>query len=274
MRDAEGGIAAAAASSEHRLLVEAVREAGAIALRYFEEGGASWEKRPGHLVGEADLAVDRFLRQTLLAARPEYGWLSEEHDDDLARLGRARVFVVDPIDGTRSFLRHQPEFAISAALIEAGCPIAGCVFNPATDELFEAEAGRGARGNGEALEVSARGELKGATLLSGHTELARKLWCERFPESTIEPISSIAYKLALVASGRFDALISLWPKHDWDLAAGALLVEEAGGRVSAADGAALCFNQRSARVPHVVASNGRLHAALIARLAAATRGET
>lgn len=257
---------ASARAADHALLVAAVRKAGALAKRFFDEGQRSWEKRPGHLVGEADLAVDRSLRNALLRARPDYGWLSEESDDDPGRLAKRRVFVVDPIDGTRAFIAGRPEFAISAALIEDGRPVSACVFNPATDELFDAEKDGGARLNGRRLGVSARQSLSGATLLSGRAEMQRKLWSELFPEARIEPVSSIAYKLALVAAGKFDAMVSLWPKHEWDIAAGDLLVAEAGGRVSAADGALLLYNRPRPRLANCVASNGHLQAVLIARL--------
>ena len=251
---------------DHALLSDAVRAAGAIAKRYFRSDQKVWEKQPGHPVGEADIAVNEWLQKQLSGARPDYGWLSEESADGPARLSARRVWVVDPIDGTRSFLKGCTEVAIAAALIEQGRPSAAVVFNPATDEFFEAVRGQGARLNGNAISVSATARLEDARLVSSRTEMERKTWADRFKGNPITPISSIAYKLALVAAGRFDALISLWGKHEWDLAAGDLLVSEAGGHVTTAEGEALAYNRENSRLPSCVASNGRLHDALMAAL--------
>ena len=251
---------------DHTLLVEAIRQAGAIALKHFRNQPEEWEKSPGNLVSEADLASEVCLFQHLCRARPDYGWLSEESDDDIARLSAGRVWVVDPIDGTRSFLNGRPEFAVAGALIVDATPVAAAVFNPATDEMFEAMRGGGARLNGTALSVSTAAGLTDARLLSGRTEMQQKAWAERFPECTIHSVSSIAYELALVAAGRFDALISVWPKHEWDIASGELLVAEAGGRASTAEGAALEYNRPRPKLPSCIASNGLIQDALIKRL--------
>jgi len=252
---------------DHVLLVEAVRRAGAIALGHFRHEPEEWEKSPGNLVSEADLQSEVCLFQHLCCARPDYGWLSEESDDDIARLSAGRVWVVDPIDGTRSFLDGRPEFAVAGALIVDATPVAAAVFNPATDEMFEAMRGGGARLNGATLSVSKVANLTDARLLSGHTETQQKAWAARFPECTIHSVSSIAYKLALVAAGQFDALISVWPKHEWDIASGELLVAEAGGVASTAEGAALEYNCPRPKLPSCIASNGLIQDALIERLA-------
>ncbi len=252
---------------DHVLLVEAVRCAGAIALEHFRHEPEEWEKSPGNLVSEADLQSEVCLFQHLCRARPDYGWLSEESDDDIARLSAGRVWVVDPIDGTRSFLDGRPEFAVAGALIVDVTPVAAAVFNPATDEMFEAMRGGGARLNGATLSVSKADKLTDSRLLSGRTETQQKAWAARFPECTIHSVSSIAYKLALVAAGRFDALISVWPKHEWDIASGELLVAEAGGTASTAEGAALEYNRPRPKLPSCIASNGLIQDALIERLA-------
>lgn len=252
---------------DHALLVEAVRQAGAVALGHFRQKPAEWEKSPGDLVSEADLASEVCLFQHLCRTRPDYGWLSEESDDDIARLSAGRVWVVDPIDGTRSFLDGRPEFAVAGALIVDATPVAAAVYNPATEEMFEALRGGGARLNGAALTVSTAADLTDARLLSGRTEMKRKAWAERFPECSIHSVSSIAYKLALVAAGRFDALISVWPKHEWDIASGELLVAEAGGMASTAKGAALEYNRPRPKLPSCIASNGLIQSVLIERLA-------
>ncbi len=251
---------------DHVVLMAAVREAGIIAADHFHNKTPGWEKSPGHLVSEADLAAETCLYQRLCHARPDYGWLSEESEDDPARLSAARVWLVDPIDGTRSFLKGLPEFAVAGALIAGGTPVSAAVYNPATEEFFEARTGGGARLNGDAIAVSTTDRLTDARLLSGRIEMREKAWAERFPDSSVHSVSSIAYKLALVAAGRFDALISVWPKHEWDIAAGDLLVAEAGGRATTAEGAALAYNCPRPKLPSCVASNGLIQDALIARL--------
>lgn len=253
---------------DHALLLRAVREGGRAAAGLFGKSQKSWEKRPGHPACEADIAVDRILREVLIGARPTDGWLSEESEDDSARLKSRRVWVVDPIDGTKTYLKGIPEFAVAASLTIEGRPAAAAVYNPATEELFEASLSGGARLNGAPIRVSETSALEGACLASSRTELKKKLWAARFPETRIEPIGSIAYKLALVAAGRFDGLISLRPKHEWDVAAGDLLIAEAGGRVTTAEGEPLRYNREHPRLPSCVASNGRIHRALLAALKA------
>ena len=155
--------------SDLALLRDAAEEAGALAMRYFRRDPHAWHKHGGSPVTEADMAVDRFLQDALLAARPDYGWLSEETADNPDRLGRRRVWIVDPIDGTRSFIAKRPEFSISIGLAEDGAAVAGVVYNPARDELFYAAAGAGAHvelrgGVVEALRVSARTPTEQALL--------------------------------------------------------------------------------------------------------------
>ena len=258
-------MSSAAIADDHALLLVAVREAGAIALAAFAAGSPSWDKAPGHPVCEADLAVNEALRDRLMGARPDYGWLSEESADTGARLAAARVWVVDPIDGTRAFLAGRPEFAISVALVVGARPVAGVVYNPATGELFEARAGAGAHCNGTPLRVAADRDLATARIAISRSERRRAEWLGTLATT---PISSIAYKLALVAQGRFDAMVTLWPKTEWDLCAGDLLVGEAGGRVTDAGGAPLRYNRPDPRVPSLVAGAPAVHAALLAHLAA------
>ncbi|MBM3489096.1 MAG: 3'(2'),5'-bisphosphate nucleotidase CysQ [Alphaproteobacteria bacterium] len=245
------------------LLLTAVREAGAIALGYFRGPVDSWDKSPGDPVSEADHAVDDFLRERLTTARPDYGWLSEETRDDRKRLDSRRVFVVDPIDGTRAFLRREPEFTIAAALVEDGRPVAAAVYNPATEEMFEATLGGGARRNDEPIAVSAQGSFSGARLLSGKRMFERAGWKEPPADAEFRSINSIAYRMALVASGRYDACVSLAEKSDWDIAAADLIVGEAGGRVTTARGKALCYNARQPRHPSVLVAGPALHGVLI-----------
>lgn len=258
--------------SDHALLVAAVREAGALAMRSFGRDVETWEKSPGHPVCRVDLDVNDLLAERLDAARPAYAWLSEESEDDPARLDAERVWIVDPIDGTRAFLDHRPEFAVSVALVANGAPVAAAVFNPATDELFDARAGGGARLNGEAVRASGASTLAGARIFVSRTEMREAGWHRAIGEMTVTAISSMAYKLALVAAGRGDAAATLWPKSEWDIAAGDLLVREAGGRIGDAAGAGFVYNRAQPRVGSIVAAGARLHTPLCERLDALAGG--
>lgn len=254
-------------ASDRRLLRRAVAAAGALALEQFRSRSEAWQKAPGQLVTEADLAVDRLLHGILIGARPDDGWLSEERPDDGSRHRRRRVWVVDPIDGTRAFAAGKPEFAISVALVLEGAPMLAAVLNPARGEQFEAQRDGGAQLNGARMQISGHRELAGARLLSSRTEIERRDFPALMPEAEFTPMSSLAYKLALVAAGRFDGLVSLRASHDWDLAAAALLISEAGGRLSGADGRPLAFNQPTPRHSGLAAAGTTaLHRALVARL--------
>jgi myo-inositol-1(or 4)-monophosphatase len=244
-----------------------VAAAADLALRHFRAGGDHWFKGPGQVVTAADLEVDRLLHEGLIGAFPDDAWLSEERADDQARLQRRRVWVVDPIDGTRAFARGLPEFTISVALLVDDLPVLAVVANPATGETFEAERGCGAWRDGVRLRASAHDALEGARLLSSRTEMRRREWLALLPEVVFTDLSSLAYKLALVAAGRFDGLVSRRTSHDWDVAAAQLLLSEAGGRLSGADGSAVDLNQVEARHPGLVAAgSGALHRALLERL--------
>jgi myo-inositol-1(or 4)-monophosphatase len=254
-----------------RLAREAAATAGALALAHFRAAPKSWYKGPGQVVTEADVAVDNLLHDMLRGARSDYGWLSEERVDDRSRARCARVWMVDPIDGTRAFADGVPQFAISVALVESGEPLVGVVLNPATGECFETRRGGGASMNGQRLTVSSCAELADADLLSSRTEMKRRHWSTMIPEATFTTIGSLAYKLALVASGRFDGLVSLRPSHDWDIAAAQLLVREAGGRLTDAAGRPIVLNRDPPRhFGLAAAGTGGLHAAIVARLEAAS----
>jgi myo-inositol-1(or 4)-monophosphatase len=254
--------------AEWRCLRAAIAAASDLALSHFRAGGGHWFKGPGQVVTAADVEVDRLLHDRLIGAFPDDAWLSEERADDQARLQRCRVWVVDPIDGTRAFANGLPEFAISIALLLEGAPVLGMVANPATGECFEAERGCGAWQGGMRLRVSTHASLEGARLLSARTEMRRRNWPALVPEAAFTDLSSLAYKLALVAAGHFDGLISWRASHDWDLAAAQLLIDEAGGVLTTADGADLVLNQPDLRHPGLVAAGSKaLHRALLLRLA-------
>ncbi len=256
--------------SDTSLLEEAVREAGHIARRFYGGDYKSWNKAQGSPVTEADLAVDAFLTDRLRSARPSYGWLSEETEDDAARLSAHRVFIVDPIDGTLAFVKNKPHFTICASVVEDGTPVAGVVYNPITEECYRATLGGGAELNGDRIRVSARTELEGCRMLADKAMLAHAAWSTPpnipWPPMTIESRSSIAYRIALVAAGTFDAMLALSAKHDWDLAAAEIVLTEAGGELTAHDGSRLRYNGKDAIQASVVGAGPALHAALMARL--------
>jgi myo-inositol-1(or 4)-monophosphatase len=245
--------------SDLQLLEEAVRAGGAIALQYYQTDYKRWSKDCGSPVTEADLAVNGYLQETLTAARPDYGWLSEESADDDARLSKSHVFVIDPIDGTVAFLKGRPHFTICAAVVVAGRPSCGAIYNPASDELYAARLGAGATRNGVAIAPGTRNTIAGCAMLGDRTQLSRP----PFPPMHLQNRNSVAYRIMLVADGSADASVSLTAKRDWDLAAADIILHEAGGRLTDARGAPLTYNRPSTLQPSLVAANPALHAAFL-----------
>ena len=253
------------------LLEQAVREAGAIARRHFGGAYKKWDKSKGNPVTEADLEVDRFLHGKLRTARPDYGWLSEETEDDAARLRAQRVFVVDPIDGTIGFIKGRPQFTICAGVVRGGEAVAGAVYNPITEECFTAARGGGAKLNGVAIHVADRDAIEDCRMLSDRQMLAHAAWNtppnRPWPPMHIESRASIAYRIVLVAAGQFDAMMALSSKRDWDLAAAQIIATEAGAVLTTHTGSALRYNGVSTLKPSVVAAGPKLHALLMERVA-------
>jgi myo-inositol-1(or 4)-monophosphatase len=245
-------------------LAAAVREAGALALTTFRGELKSWFKgNDGHTspVSDADLAVDALLRERLSVPEPGIGWLSEETEDRPEQRAGRLVFVVDPIDGTRSYLAGRPDWAISAALVEDGRPVAAALYAPVTDELFTGVIGRGALLNGAPLQARQGAGLDGI-LIAGPKPLIERLR----PDSgfVIAPrIGSLALRLARVADGTLDAALAGGNSHDWDLAAADLLVHEAGGALTTFSGAFLTYNRPDPVHGALVAAGPGRHAALI-----------
>ena len=225
--------------------IENALQAARHILGAFTPGAIEAEYKAGHdPVTEADRAVDAVLRQELL--RQGEGWLSEESVDDLSRLEKERVWVVDPLDGTREFVAGIPEFCVSVAMVEQGLPVAGGICNPATGEIFLGSLDSGLTYNGKPSRSSLRVGLSGSIVLASRSEEKRGDW-KRFENApfTIRPMGSVAYKLALVAAGLADATFTLTPKNEWDVAAGAALVQSGGGFVSTLQNSALRCNNRS-----------------------------
>jgi len=245
-----------------RLLEDAVRAGGNIARKFYGGDYKRWSKEGGSPVTEADLAVNRYLCETLMAARTDYGWLSEESADDPTRLSRRHVFVVDPIDGTVAFLKNRPHFTICAAVVVDGRPCCGAIYNPISDELYSARSGDGARRNGAPIHVTARETLAECAMLGDRTQLTRAPW----PMLHVQNRNSVAYRLMLVADGSADASVSLSAKRDWDLAAADVILHEAGGFLTDAHGTTLRYNGASTIQPSLVAANPALHAGIIALL--------
>lgn len=254
-------------ASDLDLLEETAREAGEIASRFWRGDQQVWDKGKEGPVSEADLAVDRHLRKRLLNMRPDYGWVSEETRDDPARLSARRVFIIDPIDGTRSFIAGEHTWAHSLAVAEDGRVVAACVFLPAREKTYLAAAGAGATLNGAPIAALQRDRLEGASLLSTRVGLSPKYWSGGPPDVKRHFRSSFAYRMALVAEGSFDASLTLRPTWEWDVAAGALIVTESGARVSDRNGRSPKFNSGSRQVNGVIAGGQTVHGELLNRLA-------
>lgn len=248
------------------LLEETAHEAGDIARSFWREDPQVWDKGGDDPVSEADFAVDTHLKERLLKARPDYGWVSEETVDDPSRLEADRVFIVDPIDGTRSFVAGEKTWAHSLAVAEKGRIVAACVFLPVRDKLYMAEVGQGATLNGAPLSASNRPDLAGASVLSPKVSFRSEHWRDEPPAVERHFRPSLAYRMALIGEGRFDAMLTLRPAWEWDIAAGALIAEEAGAKVSDRHGNPLVFNSPARQTAGVIAGSRAVHEGLRAQL--------
>jgi len=252
-------------AEDYDLLRRAIRDAGATALRYFRRDTPVYHKGDGSEVTDADLAVDAQLHSELCTPRPGYGWLSEETLDVPERLAARRVWIVDPIDGTTAFIQDREQWVISVALVQDGEPVVAAVYNPARDELFTAREGQGAELNGQPASVSGHTDLHGAHILAPRGVARRAGWHEPGePEVTTRFVYSIAYRMCFVAAGWADGLISKGRKSEWDVAAGTLIVREAGGRVTSTNGSRYAFNQRKPVFDGTIAGPPRLQDELLA----------
>lgn len=230
------------AADDLALILDAAREAGELATA-LRRGGLDVQYKDGASpVTNADLAADALLKSRLGAARPSYGWLSEETADNAERLGCRRLFVVDPIDGTRAFLKDRPWWAVSIAVVEDGQPLAGVVVAPQLEESYSAIAGGGAWLNGQPIRASGVRAVEGCGMVGDPRMFAHPAWPSPWPQMRIEQRNSTAYRMCLVASGAFDAALALVAKADWDLAAADLIGREAGAYVGDHTGQPFAYN--------------------------------
>jgi myo-inositol-1(or 4)-monophosphatase len=246
--------------------IEVTRRAGAVIMGYYWDAFSVKDKAPDNPVTDADLAADALLREALPALLPEAGWLSEETVDSPERLARRYAWVVDPLDGTKEFVLGIPEFSVSVALVEEGEPVLAVILNPASGELFAGRRGGGVTLNGRVVTTSERLQLAGSRVDASRSEMNRGEFEPFAGLVKLTVVGSIAYKLARVAAGLSDATWSRGPKNEWDICAGALLVNEAGGRCAGLDDAPFRFNQARPKVKGIMADNGRVHDELAALL--------
>ena len=219
-------------NSDLNIAKEAAIEAGGLILGYFKADYEIKDKGYHNPVTTADHAADSRLKEILISAKPDYGWLSEETIDSPERLTKERVWVVDPLDGTKEFIEGVPHFAVSIGLVENGTPIVGVLYNPVTGETFTAAQGEGAQLNGEPIQCATKDNVGDMVILNSRSETRRGLW-EPFDGTfgELRAIGSVAYKLGLTAAGKADIFASLRPKNEWDICAGNCIINEAGGKL-------------------------------------------
>ena len=254
-------------ASDLPLLIDAARTAGRVATSFAGPAARRWDKPDdAGPVTEADLAVNDVLMSNLRMARPDYGWLSEETDDTDARLGHDSVFIIDPIDGTRSFVEGGKTWAISIAVAQRGQITAAVVFLPSRAKLYAAALGGGSTLNGTPLRAAVEPMSPLSRVLATRPSMDPHHWQDAVPDVDRHHRPSLAYRLSLVGEGRFDAMLTLRPSWEWDIAAGALIVSEAGGIITDRTGAPLRFNNPHPTLNGVVAAGHTLHSELVAGL--------
>jgi myo-inositol-1(or 4)-monophosphatase len=248
------------------LIREAAQRAGALAVALRQAGLTTETKADGTPVSNADLEVDALLRTVLAEARPDYGWLSEETADDPARLDRRRVFVVDPIDGTRAYVKDRPWWGVSIAVIEGDRPVAGVVYAPDVEETYHAVIGEGAWRNGAPIRTSGTDAVEDCNMLADAPMFAHPAWPQPWPPMQVASRNSVAYRLCLVAAGDFDAALALSSKAEWDLAAADLIATEAGCLVTNHKGETFRYNQPAPKARSLVCAGPALHRLLLDRV--------
>ncbi len=245
---------------ELQIAQQAAEAAGKVILQYYEGDYHVSQKSPNNPVTTADFEADTLLKEQLRTPFPDYGWLSEESKDDLARLDREIIWVVDPIDGTKEFISGIPEFVISIGLVQGDRPVAGVLYNPVKGEMYAGSRGEGAYLNGRKLTVSDTEELREATLLVSRTE-SKNGHVDKFADyiKAFKPSGSVAYKLALAAAGTGDIFVSVYSKNEWDICAGDLVVNEAGGTMTDIYGNPVTYNNRETKIQDgIIAGNATI----------------
>jgi len=228
-----------------KLAINASLKAGEIIMQYYCDDYEIKEKGYHNPVTTADNEADTYLKSTLMSARPQYGWLSEETVDSKNRLNKEKVWIVDPLDGTKEFIEGVPQFVVSIALVEKGIPIIGVLHNPVTKETFHAAKGGGAYLDQGQYRCSIKDSTRDMVILNSRSETRRGLWepyKKHFKE--LRPIGSVAYKMGLTAIGKADIFATLRPKNEWDICAGTCLINEAGGKVINLNGKEITFNNQ------------------------------
>jgi myo-inositol-1(or 4)-monophosphatase len=247
-----------------RLLFDTVRKAGELGKSLSRANVKKWSKPDGSEVTDADLRINALIEEMLRPTRPSYGWLSEETPDELARMSHERIWVIDPIDGTRAFIQHKDEWCVAAALIERGRPVVAAVYRPMVEEFYSAIAGEGAYLDGVALAIPDSDRLEG-NRIAGNRKALAALDATGI-EGDFSGALPLQLRLAYVAAGRIDGAVSLGNRNDWDLAAGELLVIEAGGQVSDTQGRQYIYNRPQPWQHGLVAAGAKRHAAIITAL--------
>ncbi len=254
-------------ASDLTLLTDAAQAAAETATRFIGGPLEVTHKADDSPVTAADIAVNDILSEMLQSARPHYGWLSEESPDEPTRLAAEHTFIIDPIDGTRSFIDGQDTWAHSLAIARGGQITAAVVYLPLKDKLYTAALGHGAQLNGMPIAASVATTLAEAHVLTTKPNLDPKHWRRAVPDFRRSHRPSIAYRLSLVAEGRYDAMFTFRPSWEWDIAAGSLILSEAGARVSDKTGAALRFNNAVPQANGVIAGADGVWAAVLAEMA-------
>ncbi|MDO5756920.1 MAG: 3'(2'),5'-bisphosphate nucleotidase CysQ [Rhodobacterales bacterium] len=249
------------------LLIDAARAAGTLATSYVGGSLKRWDKPDdAGPVTDADLAVNDLLEAQLRSARPAYGWLSEESPHDPLRAAAPQTFIIDPIDGTRSFIDGSRAWAHALAVVDKGVVTAAVVYLPMLDLMYSAAAGMGATLNGVPIRASEKDRTEGASLLAARPMLEAQHWRGPVPAFKRAHRPSLAYRLSLVAEGRFDAMLTLRKTWEWDIAAGDLILREAGAVTSDRRGQVLRFNNTVPQVDGIVAAGPLLHREMIGAL--------